>query len=876
MSGVVGRATVLGAALLLLVTTPVGAQDVAAIREALFGGRYDEVLRETGGVRAPAALILRTRALLERGDAAAAVRLLGGPGGPAPSPAVERWLGEALLRVGELDAAEAAFRRAEGEGAPDALTARVRRGEILLARGERDAAFALFDTFIDVYNSGRPLDGDDLLAVATAVTALGQRTPVLYQDALRALDEARAASPGDPRPLVATGDLFLARYNAPEAHAAYRAVLARNPAHPDALVGEARALEFDGAPGAMELARDALATDPGHVGAHLFLARQQLRTEDFTEARTHVEQALATNPASLDALSMAAALHHLAGDEAGYTAARDRALALNPTWPDLFNTVAELSVDTRKYADAVAFAREAVARDSLSWRGWGILGTNQLRNGEIEAGRRNLERAFAGDPYNVWFKNQLDLLDTFDQYRVIETPRVHLMLHASEADLLEPYAVSLAEEAFAALRTRYGITPPTPVRIELYPRSADFSVRTFGLVGIGALGVSFGSTLVMDSPSARGRGEFNWQSVLWHEMAHAFHLAMSAHEVPRWFSEGLAVRDQRVARPGWGQRVSPAWLRAWDSGRMPPVSALNDAFVRPAFPEQVGLAYLQGSLVFDWIETTWGLEAIRAFLTGYGEGRTTAELTEAVLGLSLAEVDAAFDAHVRRRFAQEFATATAAPPTPLPSGAGRDDIDELRRRAEVHPDDLETRLALAGALVAAGRLDEAEREAREAIRLFPTYGGPNGPWGVLAAVHEGRGEVRLAADALRAAALLDERAVDLSLREAELRREIDDAAGERDALARAVTAWPFDLAPHQRLAELHARAGDTGAEVIERQAVVALAPAGIAEARYLLARALRDDGRPDEARSQLLRALEVAPSYAEALELLLELREGRP
>jgi len=44
---------------------------------------------------------------------------------------------------------------------------------------------------------------------------------------------------------------------------------------------------------------------------------------------------------------------------------------------------------------------------------------------------------------------------------------------------------------------------------------------------------------------------------------------------------------------------SPAWLQAYDAGQMPPVSELNDAFVRPAFPEQVVLAYYQGSLVSD-------------------------------------------------------------------------------------------------------------------------------------------------------------------------------------------------------------------------------------------------------------------------------------
>jgi tetratricopeptide (TPR) repeat protein len=879
----VARPVWLGLALALAGTAPtaLAAQDLGEARTAFREGRHADALRlARAGGDAVEALRLRARILQHTGDYDDAIRLLGGAAGPAASPALETVLGEALLARGRWDEAEAAFERAEVGGAPDALTARVRRAELLYRRGRRSDAFELFDTFIDAYNRGARLDAEDLMAVGTAVSYLGQRAHVLFQDALRAFDEAAAADPGDHRPKVAVGDLFLAKYDAPEAHASYRSVLARDDGHPDALLGEARTLVFDGAAGAMALVDQALNRNPNHVGARVFLARQRLRTEDYERAREEIDRALDVDPRSLEALSVLAAIHYLQGDRSAYAEVRDRALALNPAYPDLFNTVAELAVDTRKYADAVDLARQAVQRDSMSWWGWGVLGTNQLRTGLIDTGRANLERAFAGDPYNVWFKNTLDLLDTFDQYRVVRTDNFEIMLHGSEADLLEPYVTEVAEEAFAALRARYGAPPPTPIRLELYPRSADFSVRTFGLVGLGALGVSFGSTLVMDSPSARDEGGFNWQSTLWHEMAHAYHLALSDHNVPRWFSEGLAVREQRVARPYWGFRASPAWLQAYDAGQMPPVSRLNDAFVRPAFPEQVVLAYLQGSLVFDWIEEEWGFGVIRSFLDGYRTGATTAALAREHLGLSADALDDGFDAYVRERFATQFASVTGGlQASPLMSAAGGGarpsrDVEELRAQARRSPGDFQTRLRLAQALVEAEAWDEAEPEAREALRLFPEYGGSNGPWVLLATIHEARGERAEAADALRAAARFDESAVAVVRREAGLRAELGDAEGERAALARAAEAWPFDIWVHERLAELHAGAGDTRGAVIERRAVVALEPADMAEARYRLAVALRDDGQGDAARSEVLRALEIAPGFDAALELLLELRGG--
>ena len=152
----------------------------------------------------------------------------------------------------------------------------------------------------------------------------------------------------------------------------------------------------------------------------------------------------------------------------------------------------------------------------------------------------------------MWFYNTLDLLDTFENYDTNEEdPRFLFVLHGRESALLQPYIEAIAAEAYEALVERYGgYEPPLPIRIEVYPSHADFSVRTVGLAGMGALGVTFGSLLAMDSPAARPVGEFNWASVLWHELAHVFHLGITDHEVPRWFSEAWpytnSVRPVRV------------------------------------------------------------------------------------------------------------------------------------------------------------------------------------------------------------------------------------------------------------------------------------------------------------------------------------------
>ncbi len=319
------------------------------------------------------------------------------------------------------------------------------------------------------------------------------------------------------------------------------------------------------------------------------------------------------NPKSLLALTALAGSHMLAGDTAAFQRTRAQALAINPHYAEMDASLADLAVQTRRYSEAVDRARAAIELDSASWKAWGLLGMNQLRLGDIDEGRANLETAFAGDPYNPWFKNSLDLLDTFSRYKIHSTEHFRLFLNSTEDELLATYLAPIAEEAYDSLSRRYGISPP-PVRAELYPSHADFSVRTLGEAGLGALGVDFGPVLVMDSPSARELGEYNWASVFWHELSHTFHLALSDHRVPRWFSEGLAVHEQRKAREGWGHQPTIPFIQALAQGRLKKVSELNDGFMHPDYPDQVVFSYYEASLVFQVIEQRWGFQVIRQML----------------------------------------------------------------------------------------------------------------------------------------------------------------------------------------------------------------------------------------------------------------------
>jgi tetratricopeptide (TPR) repeat protein len=868
------RAVTVGIVLGLAVVAPSArGQDVVAARAAFAAGQYDAAIRTLRGSESGDAVRLLVRVLAEVGrydDAIDAARYYEGraPG----SPDVANVLGEVLLATGDLNGAEGAFDRAASDGASDSLDARYNLAALYLMTGRVDRARPGFDEFIDVYNRGGRLSSEELTAVASAVWDLSVLDWRLAEDALRAYDEAIAADPNNLEAQVRVGNLFLDKYQGTEALETFEAILAKNSRHPGALLGLAHQRRFAGSPEAMGLVDRALETNPGLVSALVLRGILFVELEQLDRAEEDVSRALAVNPNALDALTLRAGVRFLRGEGAGFEDARQRVFAINPRHAGFYTALAELSVRNRLYEEAVEFAGQAVRLDSLSWSGLQLLGINQLRTGAMDEGRANLERAFAGNPYDAWTKNTLDLLDTLQTYDVSRSQRFTFAIDGKESEVLAPYFAEIAEEAYDRMATRYGYRPEPPVRVEVFPDHQDFSVRTVGLAGLGALGVSFGPVVAMDSPSAREIGEFHWAATLWHEIAHTFHLGLTEHRVPRWFTEGLAVYEERRARSGWGDRVSPGFLRAFLEERLHTVSELNNGFLRPSFPEQLIYSYYQASLVCDLIAQDHGADVLTAILRGYRDGEATGEIFERVLGMDLAAFDARFEQYVRTRFARPLEALESAGRA---AGGAAHSAADLRRLAGERPDDFVVQLALGQALVAEGRFELAIDPLRNAKALFPQYAGHGSPYALLAQAYRETGAPEQAAVELRALTALNAGDYRALLELAELEDQLGNRQAAADALDRAMYVYPMELEPHRRLAELAEEAGNWEIAVRERHAVLALDPVNRADALYHLARASLGAGRLDEARRYVLWSLEIAPSFEAAQDLLLEIHDAR-
>jgi len=791
------------------------------------------------------------REVLARGDRA----LSGGE-----RARVEMLLGEVLLMTGRYEDALQELDRALTHAEwPGVVRATVQKGRLLWQMGRVEEARELFHRLSVREHGLRSAEDVTWTARALAYLDRPHEANALYAEAIERDPAFREA-------YLQAGDLFIEKYNYAEAASFFRDALRINPHCARAHLGLARSARIGGGSEARAAAERALAVNPRLVEAHEFLAALSLEVGEVETAERHLVEALRVNPRSLSARALRAVAFYLE-DRATELAREIREiLDANPRYGELYATLAEFAVLIRRYPEAVEFARHAVELSPWLWRAWATWGLNLLRVGRDAEGREVLERAFAGDPFNVWVKNTLDLLDSMRTYRETVTEHFLIRMAPAESPVVAPLVAEVLERAYAQLTERYGFRPEGPIIVELFPNHEDFAVKTVGLPGLGALGACFGRVIVMDGPSARPRGSFNWASTAWHEFVHVITLQATAYRIPRWLSEGISVYEERRARPGWGSRWTLEFVRAFGEGRFVPLRHLEAAFLRPPSPQALSLAYFQASLVVEFIVERFGFERVRHMLALYRQGERTEAVFRTALGMSGEEVDRLFREHVMREIGPYLARLDLAV-------LRRSEVSEeqLRDVLARQPENFAAHLRLGHLLRERGDGEAAIAHLREAIRLFPFYTGPGNAYEALAALLQERGDEGEAVRVLRQWAALEEANDAAHRRILRLARKL----GQKDAVEEAIEAL---LAIHPLDRDVHAQAGEFYLEQQQPEravrafsAVVHLDPPDRAEAHYQLARALLAAGARAEARREILRALEIAPGFEKAQALLLKL-----
>ena len=645
---------------------------------------------------------------------------------------------------------------------------------------------------------------------------------------------------------VRWGLLLHERFNNKDADDLFAEALKLDPSSAEAYLGLATvsADGFDSK--AAEYTAKALALDPKLVTAHEFAANLALENANTEGAIAEADKALALSSEALEAMAIHAAVDVLADKppDAWFT----KIASVDPRYGEGYALVGYHLVLNRRYDDGVAYYRKAVDLEPELWPAHSQLGINLMRLGEVEEPLRQLELSYNHGQKDAATVNSLRLLDSYKNFDTLQTTeagvKINLKLRKTETELLQPYFETELQKILTTYRTKYKMTLPGPVQVEVYPDHEDFAVRTMGMPGLGALGVTFDEVVAMDSPSGRKPGDFNWGSTLWHEMDHVFVLAATNHRVPRWFAEGLAVHEEGQANPEWANRATPEVLLAIRDKKLLPVSDIDRGFLFPQYPSQVLVSYFEAGAMCDFIQQRWGADKLVAMVHSFAALKPTPDVIESNLQVTPAQFDKDYLVWLDQKYGKTAAS-----------------FDTWRKSLK----------ELAAAFTS-GQNEVVLAQAPKVIQLYPEYIGDANAYEMLSQAQLAKSDEPSAIATLQAYKAMGGMSPVTLEKLASLQQQTGDTKAAATTLEVLNYIYPETESLHRQLGSLWLTQGNYAGAEREYGAVLALHPLDKASAEFDLAQAYYAAGDKAKAEDSVLLALETAPGFRPAQKLLLQIK----
>jgi tetratricopeptide (TPR) repeat protein len=606
-------------------------------------------------------------------------------GAPATRRACARTLSRLLLRAGRSAEALSALRQIESLLAPgsDARDAWA-LGQALWADGQREEARAVLDK-----GAQSRLDApwEQLLAKARCERRLGFLERASHT-LVAADDRARAAGGAEADVLVELGDIYFEADGEVELKAGrespavlYKQALEIHPAHEGAALGLFTLHRFNWrrqSRPADEILAELLRARPRSVPGLVAGVSADLDDGQLVSARARLESLRGLAPDLREVRTLEAALAWIEHRREECERLLGELNASDPGDGRPEREVGRTLCELYRFAEGLPFLRRAVEREPGDYDAWTQLGRALANTGDEKAGLEALQRSreLAGGRQNAWRHNTALVLERMlASSASLDRGELTFLWSPDAARVFEAYLVPFYEEAREELSRRYGFTPD-PVKIEVFERHADFSVRTTGFEGFPALGVCFGPVVTAVSPLSELRGSFSWARTSFHEFTHVIHLGLSHNRCPRWITEGLATWEEVRRNPTWTRNMRRELVDAHANGDLIPVRALNRAF-RGA---RILFGYYQGGLLCRMLVDKYGFPPMIRLLEAFDRGRDLDQACEAVLDTTPEEIDAEFQAFVAAEIAElaveprwsattlaslSFSLASAPPEAPL-------------------------------------------------------------------------------------------------------------------------------------------------------------------------------------------------------------------
>jgi cellulose synthase operon protein C len=544
---------------------------------------------------------------------------------------------EALARMGRHGEIVAAT-----EGA-DALTKLAFRARALAALGRSKEAEAIVrsDRARDALDKSR--DIDEILAavdMGELLIRLDARSAGDFPRLLGTLARARQEIDRlDPRVRLREAQLLAERHAVRDALQTLGEAMALNPRSAEGwrLAGTLAVDRFDFA-GAANAAAALRRLDAAHPLAAFVETASLLVQDDVAAARAAIEPVLARADRPVEALAWKAAVEGSGYDFDAMRATLEACDRLEPASAAALVVCGRQLAFDRQYAEA----REILSRAADREPAWALpraeLGLLSMQDGREERAVADLRAAVSLDPNDERTAFTLKLAEQLASWNRIETQHFVIRHPDGDAALVAKLLEGTLDRMHGEVCGRIGHEPPQKTIIDVMPDHRSFGVRITGLPRIHTIAVCTGPTIAIeipkDGPQQKHLGLFDPLAVLRHEYTHTVTLSMTRNRIPHWLTEAVAVTLEDTPRT---YETCQMLAAAWRGGTLFDLEAINWGFVRPRKPTDRAQAYAQGRWMIEFIERTYGWDALRKLLFSYAGGIREEEAMQQAFGVGRAE-----------------------------------------------------------------------------------------------------------------------------------------------------------------------------------------------------------------------------------------------
>ena len=223
-----------------------------------------------------------------------------------------------------------------------------------------------------------------------------------------------------------------------------------------------------------------------------------------------------------------------------------------------------------------------------------------------------------------------DTAEVTKGYVVARSPngRFEVRYPGGKDSVLEPFAFEALEAAYDAMKEDFGVEPPTPVRVEVYPSAIDLAkvspLTVEDIETSGTIALCKYNRLMITSPKALARG-YGWVDTLTHEYVHMIVNIAGKGNVPIWLHEGLAKFSERRWRGGDDQRrISPysehLLHKRANEGKIVTFDQMHPSMAKLPSQEETAMAFAEVYAAMELIHHRHGVSGLRRLVDLVGTG----------------------------------------------------------------------------------------------------------------------------------------------------------------------------------------------------------------------------------------------------------------